>query len=283
MRCLTERACVRRTLCVVILTSLTLSCVAEPLPEPAPLRPAADSRGYPMAPRPPCGVSIMAAIVDPVLPDLEALLAAVQRGEEVTCGSNEGPLPLDVAVLHDRPDVVRALLEAGADPSVRWTLKGDRFPLQEAIEPTFRSPVLHRREIVGLLLRHRADPNARWCPSESRLGVPRVMQGCESDGGVTPLIAAAFYDLADTTYLLLGAGADPAVLDGRGFSALDYASGRAVFELLLAAQFRDPATRRAQALTFRKSLQANVWLSPSLPPPPPRISTSPAAKAPAGR
>lgn len=256
----------RATTCGLIVLSLAVACTGS-LPEPAPPTREPDTRGYTIEPRPPCSSAVAAAIQYRQV-DLDAVVAAAARGEKVNCGSSDSPLALDVAVLLDRPDVVRALLEAGADPNARWTSRGDRFPLQDAIEPGFSLSHVHRREIIGMLLRSDADPNARWCPFESRMGVPPLMPACESKGGVTPLIAAAFYDQADTTYLLLDAGADPALTDGQGFSALDYAKGRAVFELLLAARSSDPAMRREQAKSFREHVPAAPWLSPPPPPPP---------------
>jgi ankyrin repeat protein len=270
-----------KTVPCLIMASLAIACVSQPLPEPAPLRLKADTQGYPIASRPACGPATLAGLGNRYTVDADALIAAAKRGEPVTCGPAEDPQPLDMAVALDRPDAVRVLLEAGADPNARWSWKGDRFPLQAAIESQpFGGPRVHRREIVRLLLQHGADPNARWCPFESRGGVPPNVPGCESASGVTPLIGAASYDQADITYLLLDAGADPAAMDGRGFSALDYATGRAVFELILAAQFPDPVTRRAQATNFRKSPPDVVWLSPPPPPPPPR-PTNPVGPAPA--
>jgi ankyrin repeat protein len=59
---------------------------------------------------------------------------------------------------------------------------------------------------VQALLEGGADPDARWCPFESR-GASDT--SCRSSDGTTPLILAANLDLADITYLLLEAGADP--------------------------------------------------------------------------
>jgi ankyrin repeat protein len=212
------------------------------------------------------------------------LINAVSRGDNVNCGALEDPLPLDWAVMADSPEAVRALLEAGADPNARWESHGDRFPLEEAIEGQPMGTRGHRSEIIRLLLRYGADPNARWCPFESRGEQAPGIPGCESDMGVTPLMAAAGLDQFDTTYRLLDAGGDPTLQDGRGATALDYASGQAVFELLLAAQFPDVPTRRARALAylsrnvwpgqailgdlFLASAYTSSWLNPPPPPPP---------------
>ena len=44
------------------------------------------------------------------------------------------PLPLDDAVMAGDAARVQGLLEGGANPNARWEGRGDRFPLQEAIE-----------------------------------------------------------------------------------------------------------------------------------------------------
>jgi ankyrin repeat protein len=262
------------------------ACGSDALPDVRPLTPEVDQRGYPIKPRPECSSAILATVNSRYEVDFEGLLAAVRRGERVDCGRIEDLTPLDWAVVRDRPDMVRVLLEAGADPNARWSRSGDRFPLQEAIESQpFGGIRQHRREIIKLLLQHGADPNQRWCPFESRGGAPPLMPACESDSGTTPLLAAAWLDQADTTYLLLDAGADPALQDGRGKSALDDASGRVVFELLVAAQFRNAATRRADAIAYLNGKVApgrtalgevllsrgwyGSWVSPPPPQPPP--------------
>jgi ankyrin repeat protein len=160
--------------------------------------------------------------------------------------------------------------------------------MQEAIDCTGgwsrSASCLHRAEIVRLLLRYGSDPNGRWCPFESRLsdgGFP-----CTSATGVTPLMMAAARDQADTTYLLLDAGADLKLEDTAGGNALDYAWGEAVFQLLLPALFPDLATREAEALSYltecgaRKpgpwnqtalgsAILGSDFPSPEPPPPPP--------------
>ena len=164
--------------------------------------------------------------------------------------TGDEPLQLDRAIMEDNPEQLGRLLEAGADPNVRWGPHGDRFPLQEAIEPDVYHRIRHHRnEMVGLLLKHRADPNARWCPFESRNSAPGWIS-CNSKQGYTPLIRASLLDQADTTYLLLDAGADPALKDLSDANALDYARSEPIFFLLQAAMFPDAASRNASTPNY---------------------------------
>ena len=105
------------------------------------------------------------------------------------------------------------------------------------------------------------------------------------------LIAAAWLDQAGPDLpVLLDAGANSALQDGQGSARLSDASGRVVFELLVAAQFRNAATRRADALAYlngkvsgrdcirRTALSTRrhgSWVSPSPPPPPPPTQGAP--------
>jgi ankyrin repeat protein len=131
-----------------------------------------------------------------------------------------------------------------------------RFPIQEAIEAqSYRGTLSHRPEILQLLLRHGADPDARWCPFESRGGYELYKQDhvlpCMSSSGVTPLIAAAIFDEADSVYILLDAHADVRLESPLGWwTALDLAGSQAVLQLLVTAMFPDSATRGADALKF---------------------------------
>ncbi len=171
------------------------------------------------------------------------------QGQTLNCLGTDGVPAMDIAVASDQPALVQALLEGQADPNTRWFSHGDMFPLQKVIEArAFGLSNNNRTSIVRLLLEHGADPNARWCPFESR-AFPGE-RGCTSDRGVTPLIMAAFLNMADVVYQLLDAGADPWLADDSGATALDQASGAAVFALLLPAMFPDATDSSRAALEF---------------------------------
>lgn len=262
---------------------------SERFPEPAPLRSQlGPDPGFPIKPRPGCSAAVLGALRDP---ESEAIARVASQGGDFTCGPAFDPTPLDEAVMNDAPALVRALLEARADPNARWSSHGDRFPLQDAIEArAYGWPHTHRAEIVRLLLRHGADPNSRWCPFESR-GTDAGLPPCNSKWGVTPLIMAAALDQADVTYLLLDARADPTLADSAGGSALDYARSEAVFELLLPPLFPNAASRESEAMKYLTSRNPTLGVPgpwnetplaraiaggplPSLPPPPSRGSAS---------
>ena len=173
------------------------------------------------------------------------------------------PLPLDVAVLDGDVPRVKALLDGGAQPNARWSSHGDRFALQDAIEAAqFGGSSRNRSDIVRLLLAHGADPNARWCPFESRGTRDAHLRGCTTEEATTPLIAAAVRDQGDTVYRLLDAGADPRSEDWSGRRAIDYARSGFVFDLIAAAMFPEPATRRPALFQYLRVQAARTGDTP---------------------
>jgi len=163
---------------------------------------------------------------------------------------SENPTPLDEAVLGNRLDQVRVLLEKRADPNTRWGRSGDHFPLQEALDSDgYRVPPPD--QLVPLLLAHGADPNAKWCPFETRRSSESPsLPSCTSEFGSTPLSYAATRGNPTIVDALLQAGADPRPRDWRGGTALDYAYDEITFELISRALFSDLATRDRKALEW---------------------------------
>jgi ankyrin repeat protein len=97
-----------------------------------------------------------------------------------------GDRPLVIALIHGPPDLVRALLDLGADPNVPAQ---DGFPsLHAAID----APRADRHALLRLLLERGADPNAQR-------GI--------NDG--TPLHHAVWRRDLEAVRLLLAHGADP--------------------------------------------------------------------------
>lgn len=208
--------------------------------------PEVASAYFPMAPRPPCDARLLAAIQGD---DTAAIRQLVDATVTPNCSDEGGPTALSLAILADRVAVVRALLESGADPDLRWQ-RGDRLPLQDVIEggALFGMRNRHRAEMLGLLIRRGVDVNARWCPFESRLPLYRedggartlVMPGCTAVGGVTALWMAARLGQGDAVAQLLTAGAEPGWLDGQSAApliALDVAPTEDIFGMLMVRQF----------------------------------------------
>ena len=104
----------------------------------------------------------------------------------------EGFTPLGLAAFLGGPEVVRVLLEHGADAN-------DDADNRFGVRPVNAAAAAHDHETMRLLLEGGADPDA------------------QQEGGFTPLHAAAHTDDVEMARLLLAHGADPAIAaaDGR--------------------------------------------------------------------
>lgn len=214
---------------------LGLACASCATPTELPDVAETHQADFPLTPRRACDPRLLAAVKTADVAVIRALAAA---RVPMSCGDLEQGGPLDHAVMDDRVEVVRALLEGGADPNMRWSTHGDRWPLNSAIvAAAHNGPRAHRAEIVSLLIRHGADVNGRWCEFESR-GNPGSALGCVANGAPTALISAAYRGQADTVTLLLDAGAGPRATDREGGIALDYAPDETLYGLLLMRTFR---------------------------------------------
>lgn len=123
--------------------------------------------------------------------------------------SPDGYSPLGLAAFFKRRDVVRYLLEAGADPRPASRV-GGFTPLHSAVATDAGAADI---EIVRMLLDRRADPNAK------------------SESGATPLHTAAFTGDRASVDLLLRHGADPATKNNEGKIAADVARERGHLEI----------------------------------------------------
>jgi ankyrin repeat protein len=116
--------------------------------------------------------------------------------------SPDGYSALGLAAFFKRRDVVRYLLESGADPRPA-SRNGGFTPLHSAVATDAGASDL---EIVRMLLDKGADPNAR------------------SQSGSTPLHTVAFTGDRASLELLLSHGADPVVKNQEGKTSADIAS-----------------------------------------------------------
>ena len=140
---------------------------------------------------------------------LRALLEA--DPESINERTPEGFTPLGVAAFLGGPDVVRVLLEHGADPD-------DDADNQFGVRPVNAAAASHDRETMRLLLEAGADPNMR------------------QRGGFVPLHEAAHSDDADMAHLLLAHGADRSIAadDGRDSVRIAADDGSSTVASLLA-------------------------------------------------
>jgi ankyrin repeat protein len=157
---------------------------------------------------------------EPELGPLEA--AATGRADRLTelldadpdarqARTPEGFTPLGLAAFLGGPDVVRVLLEHGADPD-------DDADNQFGVRPVNAAAAAHDHDTMRLLLDAGADPDAR------------------QQGGFTPLHSAAHTDDVEMARLLLDHGADPSLAteDGRDAARVAADDGSAGVAALLA-------------------------------------------------
>jgi ankyrin repeat protein len=114
--------------------------------------------------------------------------------------SRNGNIALALAQRHRHRDVVKALLEAGADPNIAD--KGGYTPLiSAAMDGDY--------EVARFLLQKKADPNLQASSG------PRK--------GITALMSAAAKGHLQVAALLIDSGADPSIKDEAGTTAYSYA------------------------------------------------------------
>ncbi len=151
--------------------------------------------------------------------DLERVRALVGADRGLAnATSDDGYSPLGLAAFFKRPEVVRYLIDAGADP--RRPSRGQGFtPLHSAVATDVAAS---DAEMVRVLLEAGADPNAR------------------SREGTTPLHAAAFTGDRAILDLLLERGADATIKSAQGKTPLDIARERRNDELVRRLEDRLP-------------------------------------------
>jgi ankyrin repeat protein len=189
--------------------------------------------------------------------DVDSVRTAVQSSpalleRTVERDGHTGWTPLHLAVADGRPDVVRVLVDAGADLTARTEF--NRTPLHVALQ--------QRPDLVALLRELGAAVDA---PSAAYLGDVEELDRHLADGsspsdrtsGVDLLSWAAFGGAAATAELLLDRGADPDT------GALHFAAGGARLELVRLLLKSGADANRRDPATGRTPLHAAVGAAPA--------------------
>ena len=138
----------------------------------------------------------------------------IANGADVNSTGSAGYTALEVAGMNDSLDIVKILLEHGADPNQRNLLWENGTALHSVVN-------FGKFKAAQMLMDAGADVNLA------------------TDGGMTPLISMlrigrfALSEALEITRLLLDAGANPNHQDAEGRSALHYAKYGEVIELLI--------------------------------------------------
>jgi ankyrin repeat protein len=178
-------------------------------------------------------IAVQSSRPDPIL------RALLERGPDLEALS-QNLTPLQVACVNRNTSAARLLLEAGANPNVRFDRAG-RVTVQPRpgtgrsgssihLEADGKTP-LHWAvadsdlELTGLLVAHGADPNARDHRGNTPL-LGAVWERGERGERVETELEVAFLDfLRQAAALLLSAGADPNTADETGWTLLQHALG----------------------------------------------------------
>lgn len=130
--------------------------------------------------------------------DFAAIQAMLANGLDLNQHDGTGYTPLIAAARAGDAEMLRFLVERGADPNLSDQAVSGWSPLLHAVH-------VHQLGSVAALIDAGADPN--------RL----------SGDGITPLMMAAGYGHTDMVQLLLRRGANPRIADRHGATAFDLA------------------------------------------------------------
>jgi ankyrin repeat protein len=183
-------------------------------------------------------------------PNIDIVRILLDKGAEVNVRNKYDYTPLFEAVFFARfdnlgLDMVKVLLDKGAEVNVRD--RYDETPLFKAVRSHYRGIYVANLDIIKALLDKGAEVNARDIGGETplfkatRSSKPEIVRALLENGadvnvcdsiGLTPLMIAAARGNLDIAKLLLERGAEVNAKDWGKFSALSYASGDEIKNLL---------------------------------------------------
>jgi hypothetical protein len=149
-------------------------------------------------------LDVFAAIACNDVPRVAHILRGnVQAGAQRT---RAGLPAIHLAVILDRREIVKLLLDAGCDPNFRSQSESIGY---KGETPLSQAACWGRFEIAEVLIKHNADVNAR------------------AERGVAPLHEAAYAEQLEVAHLLLEHGAEVNARDQQGHTPLSWRDDRA--------------------------------------------------------
>jgi ankyrin repeat protein len=153
-----------------------------------------------------------------------AAQAALDAGADINARDGEGRTPLIKAVMFSRPEIVKMLLERGADPNYGAA----DATTGNAVTAAFFA--MNGTQLIGMgemdASRHATALEVLKLVAHAK-GANLNLLVRRATTQKTPLMIAAEAGAADVVQVLLDAGADPNTMNGGKYTALDYAVDRA--------------------------------------------------------
>jgi len=192
--------------------------------------------------------------------DLDTVKALTKGVDSIALGArdSEGLTPLILAAIRGELEIVKTLINAGAD--VNQANEGGLTPLHCAVNKNYA-------EMVRFLIEKEANVNAvtskgssclHWAALNKHLDLCKLLIrhkakiNAKAINGFTPLHMAAYSDAADIITLLLENGADASITNNDGQTAMAVAEERNAGAAMKALE--NPGPSRLSRLFSRKKI-----------------------------